>query len=557
MTGLQELRRTERPLLPTVLHDLSRVAMLPTNIEPQVSPQIRDLFPETWRQTKLVLSDHERTLATRPYRVGVVLSGGQAAGGHNVIIGLFDALQKLYQGSELFGFLNGPSGILKNEFRVLTADVLDTYRNTGGFDLIGSGRTKLETPEQFAVAQQTLEALALDGLVIIGGDDSNTNAALLAEYLKAKGSSCRVVGAPKTVDGDLRSEDIEISFGFDTACKTYSGIIGSIARDALSAKKYYHFIKVMGRSASHIALECALQTHPNSVLIGEQLAKRGATLTQIAEELADVICQRAQAGKNYGVILIPEGVIEFIPDCRKLITELNALLLPETGHAEVIKHLESAQELAKHLAQFLSTEAMACFRMLPIVVQMQLLLDRDPHGNVQVSKIETERLFIAVVEEELKRRAAKGLYKGKFSAQPHFLGYEGRSCFPSHFDSNYCYTLGYICALLIEAKATGYIACVRGLILSVDEWVLGGVPLTSLMHLEERSGKQKPVLAKTLIDLDSRVFTVFEEQRSRWVVDDAYLYPGPIQFFGPEGLTLTVPLTLSMAAEELPVADGD
>ncbi len=482
--------------------------------------------PEDCDHIRMFIVPGEQVVPTQPLRVGVVLSGGQAAGGHNVIIGLYDCLKKLNPESQLFGFLNGPSGILKGKYIELQSDLLDAYRNTGGFDMIGSGRTKIETPEQFAEAKRTIESLQLNGLVVIGGDDSNTNAALLSDYLKQHLCDCSVVGAPKTIDGDLRSADVEISFGFDTACKTFSETIGNIARDTLSAKKYYHFIKLMGRSASHITLECALQTHPNIALIGEEIARDRTTLRQVTEQVVDIICKRAELDKNYGVVLIPEGILEFIPECQKLIQELNGLLASGKDPVEVLS--------------LLSTSSKACFEAMPEGIRNQLLMDRDPHGNVQVSKIETERLFIASVEEELQRRH----YKGKFSAQPHFLGYEGRSCFPSHFDANYCYALGFVCALLVNAKATGFMAFIKGLTQPVSQWEGGGIALTSLMHLEERKGQQKPVIRKALVELDGPAFEKFAVQRQDWALNDDYCFPGPIQFFGPEEMTHQGPRSL-------------
>lgn len=519
---LQEALQGYKISLPAILSDLTHVTVLADQADIFVSQEIRAQLPKTSGQPKLSVVINEDPKPRKTLRVGVVLSGGQAAGGHNVIVGLFDALKKLHPDTLLFGFLNGPSGILKGSYQELTAETINPFRNMGGFDLIGSGRTKIETPEQFAEAKRVIEELKLDGLVVIGGDDSNTNAALMAEYFLAEGCLCTVVGAPKTIDGDLRSEDIELSFGFDTACKTFSETIGNIARDALSAKKYYHFIRLMGRSASHITLECALQTHPNAALIGEEIAAKGATLQQVTEQLADIICQRSEVGKDYGVVLIPEGLIEFIAECQKLIKELSL-------------NQEPSQ---------LSTEARGCFDKLPSNIQAQLTLDRDPHGNVQVSKIESERLLLAMVEVELNRRKAHGTYKGKFNGQPHFLGYEGRAGFPSVFDATYCYTLGYICALLIDAQATGYIAYVKGLALPAEKWTLGGVSLAALMHLEERKGVKKLVIRKALVDLGGQAFSAFARQRAEWAVQDHYRYPGPIQYFGPSAIVLFVPLSL-------------
>ncbi len=526
VSPLQIALRSSKPTLPSILHDLTQLRAVPS----ASANAVVELFPHISGQSKLTIISGGSREARRLHRVGVVLSGGQAAGGHNVIIGLFEALRQLNPASQLFGFLNGPSGIIKGQYRELVASELHLYLNSGGFDLIGSGRTKIETPEQLAAAKKTIEALQLDGLVIIGGDDSNTNAAMLGEYLRSQGCVCNVVGAPKTIDGDLRSDDIEVSFGFDTACRTYSEAIGNICRDALSAKKYYHFIRLMGRSASHITLECALQTHPNLAIIGEEVAQQSLTLQQVAERIADVIGVRADAGKDYGVILLPEGLIEFIPDCKALIKELNTLLANGSSAIEDV------------LPQ-LTPSAANCLQAMPKEIQAQLLLDRDPHGNVQVSKIETERLFIAMVSDMLQQRSQQGKYSGKFNAQPHFLGYEGRACFPTRFDSSYCYALGYTCALLVDAAANGYIAFVKGLARPVEEWEVGGAPLTSMIHLEERKGSRKPVIRKALVSLDGTAFALFASQREGWVLDDNYRYPGPIQFFGPDAITHGCPLT--------------
>lgn len=494
---------------------------------------LRELFPHTYKKPFICYSKHSEV--ERPeLRVGVVLSGGQASGGHNVITGLFDALSRLNSNSKLFGFLNGPSGIIESDCKELTAEELLPYRNQGGFDLIGSGRTKVETKEQFEAVLKTVQELNLQGLVVVGGDDSNTNAALIAEFFEEREVPCSVIGVPKTIDGDLKNRFIEASFGFDTATKTFSDIIGNIARDALSSKKYYYFIKLMGRSASHIALECALQTHPNVALISEEIAAKNMTVAQVTNLICDVICERAQLKKDYGVILIPEGIIEFIPEFKKLIKELNTLL-----NASREKEI-----LPKEICQKLSVESQACFKSLPEEIQRQLLMDRDPHGNIQVSKIESERIFIYTVTKELKDRKNKGLYQGKFSPQGHFCGYEGRSCLPSNFDSQYCYALGQLAALLVNSKANGYICAIRHLYRPVEDWQLYGVPLVSMIHLEERMGKQKPVIQKALVDLEGNAFEAFKKASDEWRVNDDYHYPGPIQFYGPKELTENVTLTL-------------
>lgn len=522
LSPLQQERLKFQPKLPKALADISKISSVPQ--KPQaISGQLKEIFPLTHSQPFLSFSTINK--AHSPLRVGVVLSGGQAPGGHNVISGLFDALKKLNRESRLFGFQNGPSGIIDNKHIEITEAALAPYRNQGGFDIIGSGRTKIETPEQFSAAEKTAKTLNLDGLVIIGGDDSNTNAALLAEYFLSKGCSTKVVGVPKTIDGDLKNEFIEISFGFDTATKTYSEIIGNILRDSLSAKKYYYFVKVMGRSASHIALECALKTHSNITLISEEVEEKKMSLMEIVHSICDIIIARAAKGKDFGVILIPEGIVEFIPEFRQLITELNALLTKEL----------------KFDPSQLTEPSGKCFKALPPEIRAQLLMDRDPHGNVQVSKIETERLFIDLVKAELKNRKSAGTYTGKFSAQPHFCGYEGRSCLPSNFDSQYCYALGHVAAMLIDAGATGYMSCVRALTRPVDEWQIAGIPLVTMMNIEERYGKPKPVIKKALVELDGKAFQKFKKMRDQWAIQDEYSNPGPIQFYGPAAISESIP----------------
>lgn len=533
--NLQELRKTYKLQIPRIFQNVENLGIRKKDAPLNASKHAIDpIFPQTCKLPEIYFEPGQST-THKPLKVGVVLSGGQAAGGHNVIIGIFNALKKLNKKSQLFGFLNGPGGIIKNKYKELSETSLNNYRNQGGFDLIGSGRTKIETPEQFQSAEQTVKALMLDGLVIIGGDDSNTNAALLAEYFLSRGISTKVIGVPKTIDGDLKNEHVEISFGFDTATKTFSETIGNILRDALSQKKYYFFIKLMGRSASHIALECALRTHPNVTLIGEEVESEHLTFQQITNQICDVICQRAEKGKNYGVILIPEGIIEFIPEIKKLIKEINAFPPNEIDAMNTLTVLEQ-----------LSEEGQKCFNSIPKTIQLQMILDRDPHGNVRVSQIETERLFIEAVQSELKTRASSGAYTGQFSAQPHFCGYEGRSCLPTNFDSQYCYALGFTAALLVDAGATGCMACIKNLTRPVAEWQASGVPFISMLHLEERQGKAKPVIKKTLVDLKGKPFKLFQEQRNSWFINDDYQYPGPIQFFGPQELTDSVTITLEL-----------
>ena len=544
---LQQLRLKFQPKLPKILQEISSLVAIPKEqVASSNDSQVKSLFPKIIERSAPFLKFIPKSPASHfPKKVAVVLSGGQAPGGHNVISGLFDALKKLHPDSRLYGFCNGASGIIQNQYIEITEDLLAPYRNQGGFDLLGSGRTKIETSEQFTAAEATVQALDLDGLVIIGGDDSNTNATLLAEYFLKKECKTVVVGVPKTIDGDLKNEEIEISFGFDTACKIYSEIIGNIARDSLSAKKYYHFIKLMGRSASHVTLECAFQTHPNMALISEEIEASQKTLSQLIEEICDMICTRASQGRDYGIILIPEGVIEFIPEFKLMILELNALYLPDQPHAKQMAALQSNAEKFDYILSILSHAAQHCFQMLSDAMRMQLLLDRDPHGNIQVSKIETERFFIEMVQTELKRRKESGAYTSKFNAQAHFCGYEGRSGMPSNFDAQYCYALGHAAALLVQANATGYIACVQDLAKPVEEWAVGGKRLTTMIALEHKHGKEKPVITKALVDLKGKPFTKFKALRETWAFRDDYCYPGPIQFFGPSEITESIPLTLA------------
>lgn len=543
---LSDVRLDYLPRLPSSFADLSSLEIVPdTSFQAPISSSLKELFPHINSQPLVHFQSKKNPSKASPLKVGVVLSGGQAPGGHNVITGLLDALLKLHPESQLIGFLNGPKGIIEGKSRLLTQETVAPYRNQGGFDLLGSGRDKIETQEQFQAAEATVKKLALDGLVVIGGDDSNTNAALLAEFFQNKGNPCRVVGVPKTIDGDLKNSWVEISFGFDTAAKTYAEIIGNIARDALSSNKYYYFIKLMGRSASHLTLECALQTRPNLAFIGEEIEKEKKTLAHVVAAIADVICQRAQGGKNFGVILIPEGIIEFIPEFKQLIQELNQHLSPQSSHAENWRLLSSDEERLKFIQEILSKPSAACFSSLPSAIALQLLLDRDPHGNVYVSKIETERLLIELVEKELKQRKLQGGYQGKFNAQPHFCGYEGRSALPSNFDSQYCYALGHVAALLVHLNANGYLCALRHLTASCENWEPVGVPLVPLMHLEERHGKSKPVIQKALVDLEGKAFQSFKQKRESWKEGEAYRYPGPIQFFGPSFLTDSPCLSLS------------
>lgn len=492
---------------------------------------IKKIFEETYGMPIAKFVKGNNPNADKKINVGVVLSGGQAPGGHNVIAGLFDGIKKGNKDSKLFGFLGGQSGLIENKSIEITSDFIDGYRNTGGFDIIGSGRTKLESEDQFDECIKTCKDKNISAIVVIGGDDSNTNAALLAEYFKKKKTDVSVIGVPKTIDGDLKNEQIEASFGFDTATKTYSELIGNICRDANSAKKYWHFIKLMGRSASHICLECALQTQPNYAIISEEVEDRQQTIDYIVENIVKVVVKRSENGENFGVALVPEGLIEFIPEMKKLISELNHLLAEEEAYFSTLRTFEDQSEwVNKHL----SKDASYAFSSLPNAIQRQLLMDRDPHGNVQVSRIETEQLLIDMVGDRLNEMKAKGKYKGEFSAQHHFFGYEGRCAFPSNFDADYCYSLGYTAFLLIASGLTGYMASVRNLFHHVDKWIAGGIPITMMMNLESRHGKLKPVIKKALVDLKGKAFNMVKSKREKWNIVTSYLYPGAIQYYGPE-----------------------
>lgn len=543
MSSLDRLRRTFIPVLPHCLQKLSALSFVKEALPTKTDSAVKKVLSRTADQPLLSLATND-TPQAKALKIGVVLSGGQAAGGHNVITGLYDALKKFSVDSQLIGFLNGPSGIIEGDTMELTQEIVDQYRNLGGFDMIGSGRTKIEKEEQFAAAQNTAVTLGLDGLVIIGGDDSNTNAALLAEYFVSHGTATRVVGVPKTIDGDLKNSHIEVPFGFDSATKTYSEMIGNIARDALSARKYYFFIKIMGRTTSHVALECALKTHPNYTIISEEVAEKKKTLKQLVQEMCDVVCERAQKGKNYGMLLIPEGAIESIPEFKTLIDELNDLL-SKKEHALSLECAKDPNAQLNYILEQLSLPSKECYQTLPTEIQLQLILDRDPHGNVQVSKIESERLFIALVKEELQRRKTTGSYSGKFSAQPLFCGYEGRSCLPSNFDASYCYVLGHVAALLVLSGATGYMSCVRNLTAPVEEWKVAGIPISTMMVMEKRKGKMMPVIQKALVELEARPFAIFASKREQWKIEDDYIYPGPIQFFGPHEIANSISITLA------------
>lgn len=545
-SALQSARASYQPKLPKVLADNpSKVGLKTGKASRSIADQaeISKLFAKTYGQPEVSFAAGKApTSLKKSIKVALVLSGGQAPGGHNVVAGLYDGLKKLNLKSTLTGYLGGPSGLLENAKLEITDKLLASYRNTGGFDIIGSGRTKLETEEQFQTVAKNLMAVGITALVVVGGDDSNTNAAVLAEYFKSKGLPIRVIGCPKTIDGDLKNEQIEVSFGFDTATKVYSELAGNVGRDCLSAKKYWHFMKVMGRSASHIALEVALKVHPNICLISEEVAANQWTLEQITEQVAQVVADRAVKKMNYGIAVVPEGLLEFIPEMKKLIAELNDCL----AHSPEFEKLESATDKIVFARGELGTESRRAFDSLPPSIQAQLLADRDPHGNVQVSKIETEKLLIEAVDLKLKAWKKDNRYSGKFSGIGHFFGYEGRCADPSNFDADYCYSLGFNAAYLVAAGLTGYLSSVRDLLKPAAQWKAGGVPLTMMMNLERRHGKDKPVIQKALVELKGKPFKTFAAARKSWAIQDDFTSPGPIQFWGPSNVADAVPETLCL-----------
>ena len=528
-SALQKARATYQPKLPIVL--TAPVKVVEGHATESVADReaIRQLVPNTYGLPEIRFEKNSNPAPGKPLNVGVILSGGQAPGGHNVISGLFDGIKKIHRDSRLFGFLMGPSGLVEHRYIELTASIIDEYRNTGGFDIIGSGRTKLEKKEQFDKGLEILRELGITALVIIGGDDSNTNAAVLAEYYKATGAGVQVIGCPKTIDGDLKNTQIETSFGFDTATKVYSEVIGNIQRDCNSAKKYWHFIKLMGRSASHIALECALQTQPNICLISEEIEQKNMSLGQIVKYIAEIVAARAADGNNFGTVLVPEGLIEFIPEYKKLIRELNELL---GANKDKVAGMDN-ETLAEFILANLDAENVAALKELPESVARQLMLDRDPHGNVQVSLIETEKLLSDLVAAYLDADASFAANGGKFSALHHFFGYEGRCADPSNFDADYCYSLGYNAAALINAGVTGYMSAVRNLVKPAVQWIPGGIPITMMMNIERRNAEDKPVIQKALVRLDGAPFLQFASKRDTWAHNTCYIYPGPIQYFGP------------------------
>lgn len=528
-SALQIARAAYQPKLPKAL----RGALKTVEGDPTQSvadqEEVQKLFPNTYGMPYLRFEPTKGESESVAINVGVILSGGQAPGGHNVISGLFDGIKKLNPANRLYGFILGPGGLVDHNYMELTADIIDEYRNTGGFDIIGSGRTKLEKKEQFDKGLEILKALDIKALVIIGGDDSNTNACVLAEYYKAIGADVQVIGCPKTIDGDLKNSEIETSFGFDTATKVYSEVIGNIMRDCNSAKKYWHFVKLMGRSASHVTLECALQTHPNITLIGEEVEAKEQTLDDVVNYIAEAVADRATRGMNYGVVLVPEGLIEFIPAIKKLIAELNDMLAANQADFDLVADDKKIDYVLKHL----SADNAAIFKSLPLSVSRQLALERDPHGNVQVSLIETEQLLAEMVGKKLAQWKKDGLYSGKFSTQHHFFGYEGRCAAPSNFDADYCYSLGFNASMLIASGKTGYMSSIKNTSKPVDQWIAGGIPITMMMNMEKRNGEMKPVIRKALVELDGKPYRYFVAHRTQWARDTDFVYPGPIQYFGP------------------------
>ena len=528
-SALQIARAAYVPKMPVALRGSVRAVEGAATEAAGDKEEIKRLFPHTYGMPAVTFERGDAADPMPPINAGVILSGGQAPGGHNVIAGLFDGLKAANPESRLFGFILGPGGLVEHKYMELTADIIDEYRNTGGFDMIGSGRTKLERREQFDKGLEILKELGISALVIIGGDDSNTNAAVLAEYYRSIGAGVSVIGCPKTIDGDLKNDLIETSFGFDTACKVYSEVIGNIQRDCNSARKYWHFIKLMGRSASHIALECALQTHPNVCIISEEVEANDLSLDEIVNRIARVVARRAAEGNNFGTVLIPEGLIEFIPAMKRLIAELNDFLARNKAEFKMIK--KSVRH--SYLISKLSKENAALYASLPEGVARQLALDRDPHGNVQVSLIETEKLLAEMVDNRLSEWKEEGRYRGKFATQMHFFGYEGRCAAPSNYDADYCYSLGYAASCLIRAGKTGYMASVRNTTAPADKWIAGGIPITMMMNMEQRDGVMKPVIRKALVQLDGDPFRAYAAMRDEWAMTTDYVYPGPIQYFGP------------------------
>ena len=551
ISPLQKARYEYTPKLPGMLrHGIADICVKEGEATQSVADQdkIKALFPNTYGKPEITFEKGQNTSAAKKQVVGVILSGGQAPGGHNVVCGLYDALKATNPENVLYGFKGGPSGLIEDKYLIFDDEYINEFRNTGGFDIIGSGRTKLETEEQFAIASEVCKKHGITAIVIIGGDDSNTNAAVLAEYFAAHNTGVQVIGCPKTIDGDLKNEDIECSFGFDTATKTYSELIGNIERDCNSAKKYWHFIKVMGRSASHVALECALKTQPNICLVSEEVAEKKMSLSQIADYIADSVAERSANGMNFGVAIIPEGVVEFVPEFSVLIQEINELLAG--SKADEFNALPTWADKYAFIEKGLTKESMAVFAILPQAIQQQLFLERDPHGNVQVSLIESEKLFSALVKDKLEARRAAGTYSGKFSPLHHFLGYEGRCAFPSNFDADYCYSLGYNAFMLIQYGYNGYLSKVSNLSAPASEWVAGGMPITKMMNIERRHGEDKPVIRKALVELDGAPFKYFESHREEWAKDTCFVYPGAIQYYGPTEVCDITTITLALEQQK-------
>ena len=551
LSPLQKARYEYVPKLPGMLRNgIAEIAVKEGAATTSVADQekIKELFPNTYGEPEITFVKGENTSEAKKQVVGVILSGGQAPGGHNVVCGLYDALKATNKENVLIGFKGGPSGLIEDKFIVFDDEYIDQYRNTGGFDIIGSGRTKLETEEQFAIATEVCKKHGITAIVIIGGDDSNTNACVLAEYMAAHKTGVQVIGCPKTIDGDLKNEDIEISFGFDTATKTYSEMIGNIERDCNSAKKYWHFIKVMGRSASHVALECALECQPKICLISEEVKEKKQSLSEIADYIADAVEKRAAKGQNFGVVVIPEGVVEFVPEFSVLIGEINELLAG--SKADAFNALPTWAEKYAFIEKGLTKESMAVFAILPQAIQQQLFLERDPHGNVQVSLIESEKLFAALVGDKLKARKEAGTYTGKYATQTHFFGYEGRCAFPSNFDADYCYSLGYNAFMLIQYGYNGYLSKVSNLSKPAEEWIAGGMPITKMMNIERRHGEDKPVIRKALVELDGKPFQYFAAHRDEWAENTCYTFPGAIQYYGPAEVCDLTTRTLALEKAE-------
>ncbi len=550
LSPLQVERLKYQPKLPSSLASgINHLQSIEGSATQSVANQdeIKALFKNTYGKPTVTFQTTTESSSSSLRNVGVILSGGQAPGGHNVIAGLYDALKQANPSNNLYGFLGGPSGIIEGKYVEFNDEFINDYRNTGGFDIIGSGRTKLETEEQFQSAWEVCKKLNISAVVIIGGDDSNTNAALLAEWFVAHNAGIQVIGCPKTIDGDLKNEQIEISFGFDTATKTYGELIGNIERDANSAKKYWHFVKIMGRSASHVALEAALQTQPNITLISEEVEQRKMSLSSIIDYMTDIIVRRSEMGKNFGIAVIPEGLIEFVPELKSMIANLNDIM-PSLEKDSKYSNGTDAEKIAI-IENSLSSENSSVFKSLPSLIKSQLLMDRDPHGNVQVSKIETEKLLISMIEAKLSELKKAGKYSGKFSTQSHFFGYEGRCAFPSNFDADYCYSLGFNAFALINFGLTGYLSSVRNLTEPANDWIAGGVPLTMMMNMERRHGEMKPVIKKALVELDGPVFKKLEANREDWALNDRYLFPGAIQYFGPSSVCDITTVTLQLESQ--------